>query len=363
MRMKKSRWLNYFVLKNITLRKGRFIIATSAVALTVAVLTAFVVLSTGIREKMSRELQSYGANMIITNSSGFAVTEDNVKKIASIEHVRGYKGHIYGILSIGGQDVEVIGIKEEDFSGARIDGAFPEGEHEIALGIKLSDALGIKKGQSLKEDKTGITFRVSGVFEKGSREDSAMLMPLETARKVFKIKGFSALLLDVDTRYIDTVRQEIQSAFPALRVTTVRKVAVAQQRLLKKIELLMIVVSAVVVFSAAITLGSTVGANIIERMQEIGLMKALGARASEVGLFFLYEALLSGIVGALSGTLIGVGVAEVVSTTAFNSLVSVKLKWLPLMVVAGVLIAVSATYMPVRRATATKPSHILRGEG
>ncbi len=361
--MKRRNWLNYFVFRNISIRKGRFFIATAAVALMVSVLTAFVVLSTGIRDKMSKELQSYGANMIITQSSGLPLSEEVKKQISSLEHVRGYKGHIYGTLSVGGHLIEVIGVKKEDFIGARIDGSFPSGEREVALGTRLSEALGITKGQSLKEDKTGMTFRVSGIFEKGSKEDSSLVMPLKNARRLFNIDGYSALLLNVDTRYMDNVRAEIKRLFPSLKVTTVRQVALAEQRLLRKIELLMVVVSVVVVFSAAITMGSTVGANIIERMEEIGLMKALGAMASEVRNFFLYEALISGIVGALSGSLLGIGVAELVSRTAFNSFVSVELKWLPLLILAGVLIAISATYIPVRRATAMRPSHILRGEG
>ncbi len=363
MRMKKGSWLNYFVFKNIKLRKGRFFIAISAVMLTVAVLTAFVVLSTGIREKMSRELQSYGANMIVTTLTGLPLKEDVTKRIVSNPLVRGFKAHIYGTLTIRGQELEVIGVRKKDFKGVRLEGSFPEGGNQVIVGVKLAEALGIKKGQSLKEEKRGVTFRVSGIFERGSKADTAIVMDLATAREFFGIKGFSALLLNVDTRYISRFTSELKRDFPSLKITTVKQVALAEEKLLKKIELLMVVVSLVVVFSAAITMGSTVGANIIERMEEIGLMKALGARASEVGRFFLYEAMLSGIIGSLLGTLAGVAIAEAVSRTAFNSFVGVEIFWLPLLICLGVVIAVAATLLPVRRATSMRPSSILRGEG
>ncbi|RMG66760.1 MAG: ABC transporter permease, partial [Nitrospirae bacterium] len=343
--MTKSRWLRFFVLKSLLQRRGRFVIATASVMLTVAVLSALVVLSTGIRDKIGRELQSYGANMIITTERGLPIGEETIKEITAMPQVLNHKRHIYGQLKTEMGTVEVTGMKKEAFSGARLEGRFPEAEGEIMIGKRLSETLEIKQGDTLKDLTGKGEFRVVGVFEKGSEEDSIAVIPLRVAQEVFRIKGASSLLLNVDARYLSSLKKTIEQRFKGLRVRTIRQIALAEERLLGKIELLMAVVSLVVLFSAVVTLGSTVGANIIERMEEIGLMKALGARASEVARFFLSEAVLFGIGGSLLGYPLGVGVAEIVSRSAFKSYVTVNLLWFPLLVVVGLVVSVSATYM------------------
>jgi lipoprotein-releasing system permease protein len=54
---------------------------------------------------------------------------------------------------------------------------------------------------------------------------------------------------------------------------------------------------------------------IVERTEEIGILKALGARPESVQAVFVLEGLLIGIVGATIGTLLGLLVSENVNET------------------------------------------------
>lgn len=361
--MARIKWLGYFLLKSIAQRRGRFVISSIAVMLFTALFTAFVVLSGGMRQKMDKELQRYGANMIITDKRGFPIDHKVLDEILDVsDRIKSHQEHIYGTIRINGSTVEVIGMKRESLQGARLLGRFPTRANEIALGRRLQDAFGIKTGDRITDEKSGRSFLITGIFEKGTKEDTSVIMDMSAAKGFFEIDGVSALLLNVDTRYIDSIAGIIKKRFPSLRVKTIKQVAMAQQRLLHKIELLMLLVSVVVLFSAVVTLGSTVGANIIERMEEIGLMKALGAVNTDVKSFFLSEALIFGTVGGISGWFVGVLVAEAVSKSAFNSLVGVNLMWFPAVLLFSVFISVFAAYLPVRQTTRLKPSQILRGE-
>ncbi len=361
--MEKLRWLGYFLIKSIAQRKGRFLIASLAVMLATAVLTAFLLLSVGVRQKMSMELQRYGANMVITDKRGYPINHQIIDKLLSATgKIRSYQEHIYGTFRINGQTFEVTGMNKDALQGARLNGHFPVRANEVAVGVRLKDALQLELGDSIKDESTGESFKVSGIFEKGTKEDSSFVIDLSVARRLFNIKGVSALFLNVDTRYLDTFKKEIQKEFPFLRVKTIKQVALAEERLLRKIELLMIIVSVVVLFSAVVTLGSTVGANIIERMEEIGLMKALGARGADVKGFFLVEAVLFGALGAVTGFFVGIAVAEAVSKSAFNSFVSINPLWFPVLFLLSIGVSVFAAYLPVRGAMGLKPSQILRGE-
>ncbi len=356
-------WFFYFLKRSISQRKSRFVIASSAVMLTVSVLTALVTVSIGMREKIGAELRQYGANMIVTDSRGGYLSEKIVKEISGIsKHIKDTTAHIYAMADIDGKRYEIIGLDPSKFRGARVDGRLPEGTREVMVGVNIKGLLNIKIGDKLHFDNAEQEYTVTAFFEKGSDEDSAIVMPLDAARQLFGLKGVSALLLNVDTRYIEEVRKEIKKQYPSVSVKTVRQVAVAEEQLLKKVELLMILVTLVVLFSSVITLGSTMGANVIERMEEIGLMKALGATRAKVRDFFLYESVMAGLVGGAVGIIAGVVVAEGVSRSAFGSFVPVTVAIFPLLILTGVFIAVAATYFPVRDAMRAVPSQILRGE-
>ncbi|RMG05034.1 MAG: FtsX-like permease family protein [Nitrospirae bacterium] len=358
-----NRWFFYFLKKAIMQRKGRFIIGSFSVMLTVGVVTALVVVSTGVRDKMGRQLSAYGANMILTPSEQKAIPEAVFEKIQRISgDVREATGHVYGTVLTEGRVVDIIGLDLKNPQGFRIKGRLPEKPYEAVSGIRLSDLMGLEVGSELTLKNPEGRIKITGVFEKGSDEDSALLLGLNDARKLLGIDGYSAILLSVNTSGIEKVSQLISSTFPGLRVKTIRQIAVAEERLLGKIELLMVLVTLVVLFSSAVALGSTMGANVIERMEEIGLMKAIGARREDVRGFFLFEAVFEGLVGSLAGLPAGVLIAEVVSLSAFHSYVPVKVLYLALPVVAGVALSLLATYLPVRDAVRAVPSEILRGE-
>ncbi len=110
--------------------------------------------------------------------------------------------------------------------------------------------------------------------------------------------------------------------------------------------------------------------SVLERTQQIGLMKALGARRRDIGRLFRYEAAWVGFLGGLLGVLIAWGVG-----TALNPYIS---KWLDLgdstrlliflpaqaaiLIVVLVVIAIVAGYFPSRKAAKLDPIEALRTE-
>ncbi len=356
-------WFRYFVGRSLAQRRGRFLIASSAVMLAVGVVTALATLSLGVREKIGAELKQYGANMIVTRQEGRSIDPDVAAGVRTVSPaVKDSTVQLYGTATTGGMSIEVIGAEPKRMTGYRLQGKLPQGQDDLMIGAGLRGALKAVPGDRIRFSDPAADFRVTALFEKGSEDDNAVVMPLEAAQRLLGTVGVSAVLLNADTTRLQDVADAVRSRWPDLEVKTLRQVAVAEERILGRIQLLMLLVTAVVLFSAAVALGSTMTATVIERMEEIGLMKAIGATPSDIRKFFMSEAALAGLVGSVSGCLAGIVAAEAVSRAAFGSFVAVHALVPPGAFLLGVGIAVLATAVPVRDAMKVVPAKILRGE-
>lgn len=356
-------WFRYFVGRSLAQRRGRFLIASSAVMLAVAVVTALVTLSLGVRDKIGAELKQYGANMIVTRQDGRQIDVSVAAGVRSASpSVRSAALQVYGTAMLEGVTVEIIGAEPERMTGYRLQGAVPRESGELMVGRNVQPALKAAPGMRLRFAGSAEVFQVTGIFEKGLEEDNAVVLPLTAAQRLLGTVGVSAVLLNADTKHLQEVADSIRSRWTGLDVRTLRQVAVAEERILGRIQLLLLLVTAVVLFSAAVALGSTMTATVIERMEEIGLMKALGATPAHIRRFFVSEAVLAGVAGSVVGCLAGIAAAEAVSRAAFGSLIAVPVLVAPAALLLGVGIAVLATSVPVRDAMKVVPARILRGE-
>lgn len=109
--------------------------------------------------------------------------------------------------------------------------------------------------------------------------------------------------------------------------------------------------------------------SVLERTQQIGLMKALGARRKDVARLFRYEAAWIGFFGGVVGVLLAYLV------TLFNPMIDtalslekgtqlLKMDWLmsAVLVVALMLVAIISGWFPSRKAAKLDPIEALRTE-
>jgi putative ABC transport system permease protein len=107
---------------------------------------------------------------------------------------------------------------------------------------------------------------------------------------------------------------------------------------------------------------------VVERRQQIGMMRALGVQTRTVALTFMIEMAVVVILGAGSGALLGLllswNLANDPATTGGIGSVSFEVPWATVLVTVGIAIvaALVMSWFPARQASGIVPAEALRYE-
>jgi putative ABC transport system permease protein len=161
---------------------------------------------------------------------------------------------------------------------------------------------------------------------------------------------------------VEKLAADISKNLIGLKAKLLRKIAASEAHILQILTLLMTIVTAFTVIVATLCLGATMTALIVERQQEVGIMKALGAENRHVGRLVAAELTLLGLSGGVVGYWLGIIFAEVISKNVFNTYAALRLEILPIVLVLSSGISLVAAIFPLRRALQVEPTVALRGE-
>jgi putative ABC transport system permease protein len=271
---------------------------------------------------------------------------------------------------------------------------FAEGKNECVVGKNLARKMGFTRNGSTGfytytlDGNGGPWLNVVGILDSGGPEDDAIIAPLELAQKLAAKPGqyrrlyVSALTKPEDafgrkdpktltpaefdrwycSPYISAIALQISQELKGTDVRVIRRVAEGEGTILTRVRTLLWLVTFAALLAAALAVGASAAASVIERRTEIGLMKALGAGSGLVGVLLAAEQLLVAFVGGGIGYAVGILLARLLGEKIFGFTPEPKLLLLFIVLVLASLITLLGSAYPLRRASQYDPAPILRGE-
>jgi len=179
----------------------------------------------------------------------------------------------------------------------------------------------------------GRDYRIIGIYEPigNPQDDSQIYLTNDDFRELYgsNLKGYMMLMGRLDKSIINTAIKRIESSLRDSRdikvgkedffVQSFQDLIATYSKVLQGIAAFVILIAMLSVLVSAINTANTMITSVMERTREIGVMKAVGARNSEVFRIFLFESALLGFVAGIFGVLAGYGI----SALAGNFLASI----------------------------------------
>jgi putative ABC transport system permease protein len=201
--------------------------------------------------------------------------------------------------------------------------AFPPGEATPFINLGQSVSLSYSfvdpdTGEAKDESKS---FVVRGIIESTGNPtvDNAVVIGLQPGDDLLQRAGkYDSLFVAASsTDYVDAVEEEIRTLYGNdIGITTVQNILKTIEEFTGGINAFLASIAIISLVVGAVGIITTLYTSVVERIREIGTLKAIGAKNTTILGLFLFEALLIGIMGASSGLVAGIGMGYLLASAS-----------------------------------------------
>lgn len=402
--------VEYFKLGIKNLRRRRLRSWLTMIGIFIAIATIFVLisLSLGLQYAIQEQFRQLGTDKFFIipgkgitgppgSTIGVELTTDDVDVIKRVSGIRQVTYYVAGNGKI--EYLEkiryryIFGIEPEG-----LDLFFETGSMKIQEGRSLerSDINKVVLGIDYKEGnlfdrpvEVGTTikindrdFKVIGIMARigNPDDDKNVFMPVDDTRSLFNItKRADYIIVQINPgenlqEVADRVEKKLRNFRDVTEKTqdfsilTPEEILRSFNNILNILTSFLIGIAAISLLVGGVGIATTMYTSVLERVREIGVMKAVGARNSDILQIFLIESGLLGLVGGAIGVLIGMFVAKSIEFIAANQLNTTLLQVVfpPYLIVGclafAFLIGAFSGIFPAWRASKIKPVEALRYE-
>ncbi len=382
--------------------RSRSLLTSLGIAVGIAAVVLLTSIGEGVHRFVLQEFSQFGTNIIAvtpgkTETFGISGAQiSNVRPLSLDDSAAlGRLEHVVAVMPVvqGNAQVEfdgrtrrtmILGVGSElpqvwsmDVSAGRF--LPPDNQRAprafVVLGAKVrSELFGDRNPLGQRLGVGGGRYRVIGVMETkghflGFDLDDAVYVPAGKALELFNRES----LMEIDLVYragssADTVRAGIERILRArhgsddFTVTTQQQMLDVLGSVLDVLTFAVAALGGISLFVGGVGILTIMTIAVRERRAEVGLLRAIGARRSQILRLFLFESLLLSAAGGLAGLALGFGLAVTIKVLAPSLPVHPSLEYAFLAELLAVVIGLIAGVLPARHAARLQPLDALRAE-
>ncbi len=398
-----------FAIKTFKGSKTRSWLTMLGIFIGIAAVVSLISLGQGLQLAITQQFEDMGTDKIIimpgSGVAGFGtatateLSEKDVDAVRKVKGVRYVSGWLYKMAKVEhNKKVSYVWIMSIplDTDSKRLVESIHSVEVAEGRDLKAGDKYKALVGFLLAKEegrfgkKIGIAdtikiegqdFKVVGYLDRigNPEDDTSIFIPIETAREVLDEPTEQSMILaqvqpgsnppDVAEDIEKALRKsrDLKEGEEDFTVQTAEDLLRSYGSILTIVQLVVIGIAMISLVVGGIGIMNTMYTSVLERTQEIGVMKAIGARNSDITAIFLIESGLLGLAGGVIGVLLGMGFSTLVEMGAVAANVTILQATFPWYLIAGALafsfiVGTIFGTLPALQAARLKPVDALRYE-
>ena len=208
-----------------------------------------------------------------------------------------------------------------DYNDLVIEGAglHPEDQGKVLIGKSLAEERNLKPGDAFRLNASTVDgaynvgkLEVAGVFSLNNAQAEAQLafVPLAYAQALLNTAGYGKVIVSLDNledteRVADAVQADLNAAGLGLEVRTWDQLSEFYQQITGFFDALFLFLTFAISVLVFFIVLQVLTMSFLERTREVGTIRALGTKSSQVFSMFLTEGFLIGLAGGVFGIALG----------------------------------------------------------
>ena len=401
---------DYFLLacKNLRYRGIRSWLTMLGIFIGIAAVVSLISLGQGLQDAINEQFQELGSDKIIIQSKtigppGSATNKALILTTKDLEVIKNTRGveDAAGILiktgpaefndeiNIGfmiGYDQYYEKLVKDTMAGLIIEGRTLKKSDQSKILVGYNHVYGDTWDKPVKLNDNiqieGRNFKVVGVLKKTGNpfDDNAYYVQKEVLKELLNVEDEESQIIAKTQRNHNPVdvakniekklrksrgEKEGQETF---QVQTSEQLLQTITNIFNIIQVVLVGIAGISLLVGGIGIMNTMYTSVLERTKEIGIMKAIGAKNSDIFTIFLMESGMLGLMGGLIGVLIGIGMSksvEIISTNIYG-ITLIKASLNPYLIIGALMFSfvvgsISGVF-PALQASKLKPIDALRYE-
>lgn len=314
----------------------------------------------------------------VPSISGWTEITDKIQRtglVTAVSPAAGWQATTYKSEQSIPLIIKGVNFEEADriynFKKALYSGEIHSGSREVIIGRELAEELELGLGDKLTvttPDGAEIIFTVTGLYDLGSASvnKSWVITNMRTVQQLFDLPG-----------RITTIEMTVSDVFAADTTAAILEKELNNGNLkidnwkdqnrdlmegLRSQGISSIIIQFVIIISVIIAISSVLAITVMQKSRQIGILKAMGITDLDASLIFIYEGLLLGLIGSVSGVALGLGILYVFDKFFSNSAITIIIDFG--FVFISWLIALSASTLaglfPARKSLHLNPIDVIR---